>query len=99
VLISFTRSAIEDLEGIKYYYQDQGVANNGDEFVSAIMKRIETLASHPDIGRIVAELEDNHIRELIHPPFRVVYFRESDSIKIIRVWRSERLLDLPDAEV
>lgn len=98
MLISFSKSAIEDLEGIKHYYQDQGVVHIGDEFVSAIVKRIESLATHPDIGRMVPELEDAHIRELIHPPFRVVYLRESEAINIIRVWRSERLLDLPDAE-
>lgn len=96
--ISFAKSAIEDLESIKCYYQDQGAAHIGEEFVGAIVERIETLASHPDIGRMVPEFEDEQFRELIHPPFRVVYLRESDSIKIIRVWRSERLLDLPDTD-
>ncbi|WP_372737005.1 type II toxin-antitoxin system RelE/ParE family toxin [Neptunomonas sp.] len=93
--ISFSKSAVEDLESIKNYYLDQGVPHIGEGFVIAIVEHIETLAQHPDIGRAVPEFNDEHIRELIHPPFRIVYLRESISIKIVRVWRSERLLSFP----
>ena len=96
--ISFTKSAIEDLEGIKEYYSEQGVPHIGQEFVTVIVEHIETLSTHPDIGRVVPEYDDELIRELIHSPFRVVYLRESKAIKIIRIWRSERLLDLPDSK-
>ncbi len=93
--ISFSKSAIKDLEGIKEYYSEQGVPQIGQEYVAAIIEHIETLIAHPDIGRVVPEFNDELIRELIHSPFRVVYLREIKSIKIIRVWRSERLLKLP----
>ncbi len=94
--ISFSKSAIEDLRGIKEYYLEQGVPQIGQEFVASIVEHVETLSSHPDIGRVVPEFDDESIRELIHSPFRVVYLRESKSIKVIRVWRSERLLKLPE---
>ena len=94
--ISFSKSAIKDLEGIKEYYSEQGVPQIGQEYVAAIIEHIETLIAHPDIGRVVPEFNDELIRELIHSPFRVVYLREIKSIKIIRVWRSERLLKLPE---
>jgi len=95
VKISFSRSAISDLENIRKYYLEQGVPHIGQDFVVAIIEHIETLSMHPDIGRVVPEFNDDSIRELIHSPFRVVYLRESKSIKVIRVWRSERLLKLP----
>jgi len=95
VKISFSRSAISDLENIRKYYLEQGVPHIGQDFVVAIIEHIETLSTHPDIGRVVPEFNDDSIRELIHSPFRVVYLRESKSIKVIRVWRSERLLKLP----
>lgn len=44
---------------------------------------------------MVPEFNTETIRELIHKPFRVVYFRESTSIFVVRVWRSERELVLP----
>ncbi len=93
--ISFSKSAIKDLEQIKEYYLEQGVPHIGIDFVTAIVEHVETLAKHPDIGRMVPEFNDELIRELIHVPFRVVYLRESKKIKVIRVWRSERILHLP----
>jgi len=96
VNLSFSKSAIEDLKGIKEYYLEQGVPQIGQDFVAAIVEHIETLSAHPDIGRVVPEFNDDSIRELIHSPFRVVYLSEIESIKIIRVWRSERLLKLPE---
>lgn len=94
--ISFSNSALNDLEDIKGYYLEQGVPDIGQDFVIAIFAHVETLSEHPDIGRIVPELDKEHIRELIHPPFRIVYLRNDKSIQIIRVWHSERLLNLPD---
>lgn len=94
--ISFSKSAIDDLKSIKEYYQEQGVPQIGQDFVVAIVEHIETLSAHPDMGRVVPEFSDDSIRELIHSPFRIVYLRESESVNIIRVWRSERLLKLPE---
>ena len=94
--VSFSKSAIEDLERIQEYYLEQGAPQIGQDFVIAIVEHIETLSAHPDIGRVVPEFNDELIRELIHAPFRVVYLRESKSVNIIRIWRSERLLKLPD---
>lgn len=94
--VSFSKSAIDDLKNIKGYYLEQGIPQIGQDFVVAIVEHIETLATHPDMGRVVPEFNDDSIRELIHSPFRVVYLRESESINIIRVWRSERLLKLPE---
>lgn len=94
--ISFSKSAIDDLKSIKEYYQEQGVHQIGQDFVVAIIEHIETLSAHPDVGRVVPEFNDDSIRELIHSPFRIVYLCESESVNIIRVWRSERLLKLPE---
>ena len=93
--ISFSKSAIEDLKDVQQYYAEQGVPQIGQDFVASVIEHIETLSTHPDIGRAVPEFKDDSIRELVHSPFRIVYLREDKSINIIRVWRSERLLKLP----
>jgi len=62
--------------------------------VSAIIEHVQTLADNPEIGRVVPEFGEQRIRELIQSPFRVVYLRERDSIHVVRIWRSERLLKL-----
>jgi len=93
-----TQSAFGDLESIKEYYSAEGVPHIGEKFQREIIAHIRHLQSHPDLGRPVPELSSNSIRELIHPPFRIVYLREEFAVRIIRVWRSERLLVLPTEE-
>lgn len=41
------------------------------------------------------EFKQPFLLELIYPPFRIVYRRESKHVRIVRVWRSERPLALP----
>ena len=93
--VRLTDSAINDLRELLLYYEEQLVPQVGQRFVADILDRIETLIANPDIGRVVPEFSTDNIRELIHKPFRVVYLRESSTIYIIRVWRSERILELP----
>ena len=93
--IRLTDSAVDDLRELQFYYDEQLVPQVGKRLVTEILDRVETLTSNPDIGRIVPEFNVDNIRELIHKPFRVVYLRESTSIYVIRVWRSERILELP----
>jgi plasmid stabilization system protein ParE len=95
IIIRFAESAVADLEELKVWYSEQGVPETGRRFVTEIFERIETLRAHPDIGRVVPEFGQPFLRELIHPPFRIVYRRDPGKIRIVRVWRSERLLHVP----
>jgi len=99
VKIFIANSAFNDLEGIKEYYEKEGVLHIGEQYVVSIIDHIQTLSDNPDIGRKVPEFDEEKIRELIHPSFRIVYLREACSIHVIRVWRSERLLVLPEHEI
>jgi len=89
-------SAFEDLEAIQNYYKENNIPHVGEKYVSTILHKLELLEEFPDIGRVVPEFESVKIRELIYPPFRIIYLREINSIHIIRVWRSERILQLPE---
>ena len=73
---------------------EQGVPEVGKRLVSEVFQRVEALANHPDMGRVVPEFDQPFLRELIHPPFRIVYRRDAQRVRIVRVWRSERLLHL-----
>ena len=93
--VKLTDSAINDLRDLLNYYEEQLVPQVGQRFVAEILDRIEGLIDNPEIGRVVPEFSADNIRELIHKPFRVVYLREPSTTSIVRVWRSERMLDLP----
>ena len=95
IIITLAESAVQDLEAIRDYYQEQEVPEIGDRFLKEIISSVEELAIHPDRVRMVPEFNSPQLRELIHPPFRVVYRRYKEKISIVRVWRSERLMRLP----
>jgi plasmid stabilization system protein ParE len=99
ITIGFAESAVADLEQLKRWYSEQGVPDVGDRLVAELFERIELLGDHPDMGRVVPEFGQPFLRELIHPPFRIVYRREPKKVRVVRIWRSERLLDFStDAE-
>jgi plasmid stabilization system protein ParE len=96
VRISFAHSAIDDLEQVLAYYTAEGVPEVGRRLVADVVAAVEALAIHPDMGRVVPEFNTDNLRELIRPPFRIVYRREPRRIRVVRVWRSERLLQLTE---
>ena len=94
--IRFAESAVSDLESLREWYTDQGVPRVGNRILIEIFERVERLSEHPDMGRIVPEFGQSFLRELVYPPFRIVYHRSPELIRVVRVWRSERQLVLPD---
>jgi len=92
VKITFARAALKDLEDVLEYYREQKVPNVGEKLVAEVIKDIELLAEQPEMGRMVPEFELDYLRELIRPPFRIVYRRDKGKVRIVRIWRSERLL-------
>jgi len=93
--INFAESAVADSEDIIRYHEEQSVPQVGTRLVGEVISAIELLADQPDLGRIVPEFNQQFLRELIRPPFRIVYRREKSKVSIVRIWRSERLIKLP----
>lgn len=93
--VSLARSAIDDLHAMQAWYLEQGVPQVGKRLGQDILARVERLADNSAMGRIVPEFQQPSLRELIIPPFRVVYRLETDAVRVVRVWRCERLLKLP----
>jgi len=95
VTISFALSAVTDIEDIQEYYNNESVPDVRKRLTAEIIAQIERLADHPQSGRIVPEFNVEHLREIIHPPFRIVYRYDKKRVRIVRIWRSERDLKLP----
>jgi len=95
ILITFAASAIKDLEDIQAYYYGEGAPDVGKRFTAEILTKIERLEAHPLSGRVVPEFLVEHLREIIYAPFRIVYRHDKNKVRIVRVWRSERLLKTP----
>ncbi len=88
--ITLAESAIRDLEAVRDWYVTHSEPDVGDRLVREILAGVDQLIEFPESGRIVPEFDQPWLRELIRPPFRIVYRLDGDRIRIVRVWRSER---------
>jgi len=93
--VTFAASAVADLDAIRSWYSEQQAPAAGEKLLREIISQAERLAAFPDSGRIVPEFGMANLREIIHPPFRIVYRLDADKVRVVRVWRSERLLRMP----
>jgi len=93
--ITFAASAVKDLEATYNWYVEQQVPDVGDKLLKEIISQVERLADFPESGRIVPEFGIANLREVIFPPFRIVYRLDKNRARIVRIWRSERLLKMP----
>jgi toxin ParE1/3/4 len=59
--------------------------------VQRIVASVERLAAFPESGRVVPELARADVREVIQPPFRIVYRNRGDLVEVVTVFRSSRL--------
>jgi toxin ParE1/3/4 len=83
VRISLAESAVRDLEAI---------SEVGDRLIREILASLDQWAEFPESGRVVPEFDQPWLRELVRPPFRVVYRVDGERVRVVRVWRSERLM-------
>jgi plasmid stabilization system protein ParE len=90
--VSFSELAVRDLQDIKDWYTSQSAPEVGERLVGEIFTSVDQLAAFPESGRVVPEFDQPWLRELIRPPFRIVYRVGGERVRVVRVWRSERLI-------
>jgi len=93
--VSFAPSAVTNLQEIRSWCADQQVPEVGERLVREIVDAVLRLADFPESGRVVPEFGLTQLREVIHPPFRIVYRLDAERVRVVRVWRSERLMTMP----
>lgn len=67
------------------------------QFVDSILEKTKQLEIYPDSGRIVPEIGDLTIRELIHGNYRIIYkyFASENCCQILSIYHSARLFPRP----
>ena len=81
-----------DLEGIRVH-----IARDSEVYAALVVQRLiaaaERLPDFPKQGRVVPEIGDETLRELIIRPYRLVYrISEGERVAIVTVFRASRLL-------
>jgi addiction module RelE/StbE family toxin len=91
--LRWTTQAVEDMEAIrKFIANDSGVY--ADLVVARLLESVEQLEQFFRSGRIVPELADPQLREIIESPYRIVYRVHDGAVEILTVFRASRLLPL-----
>ena len=61
--------------------------------IDKIFHRVQSIAASPYIGRVVPEIDEKTIREVIVGSYRIIYKIKNDhQVDILRVYHSARLL-------
>jgi plasmid stabilization system protein ParE len=89
--VVWTEPALADLEAIADYIAIENPAAAG-EFVRRVFAHVDKLERHPLLGSVPSELEQARYRQIVEPPCRIFYRHEEESVFILHVMRSERLL-------
>lgn len=85
--------AIEDVEAIRAYVARDSV-HYADLLVARIVSAVSRLEPHPLSGRVVPEVGDESLREVIHGDYRIVYRVRLDLVEIATVFHGARLFRL-----
>ena len=79
-----------DLDSIhEYVARDSAIY--ADLVVQRLVHAAERLREFPHLGRVVPEVGQVEIREVIIPPYRLVYRTRPQSIEVVTVFRASRL--------
>ena len=87
--VRWTPQAADDLEAI-YEFIARDSPHYAQITVEGIIAAIDRLEQFPMLGRHVPETSQADVRELIKPPYRIVY-RTGEIVKVLTVFRGSRL--------
>ena len=92
--VTWSREAGENLVEIEEFIARDSL-ERAVRFVDALIDHAEAiLADNPRSGRIVPEIGNPDMRELIHRGYRIVYRLKGDVLEILTVFEGHRLLRL-----
>jgi toxin ParE1/3/4 len=61
-------------------------------FGNLLIDRAVSISSFPERGRVVPELNDSSVREIIHGSYRIIYeiFQDPSVVYVLRFWHAAR---------
>ncbi len=81
-------------EIVDYITQDKPSA--AEKWIEIVFSKVEVLASSPEIGRIVPEVENPRFREIIYGNYRIVYRIDKKQISILTIRHGAQILPVDE---
>jgi addiction module RelE/StbE family toxin len=95
--VVWTEQAYEDLEAIFEYISHDSL-KYAQLLIEKILMSVKRLEIFPESGRIVSELNEKHIRELIVGNYRIIYRTKHECVEILTVRHSATKLNLSNIQ-
>ncbi|MBS3908583.1 MAG: type II toxin-antitoxin system RelE/ParE family toxin [Actinobacteria bacterium] len=92
--VVWSAEAVADIEALANYIARDSAAY-ATSFVQEILDSSKTLSSFSKRGRIVPELDDSSVRELLIRDYRIIYHVEKSRIIILGLIHGSRDLNKP----
>ena len=89
--VRWTLQAADDLEAIHEFIARDSV-HYARIVVEQLIRAIDHLERFPDSGRVVPELDDPAIREIVRSPYRIVYRRGADVVELLTIFHASRTI-------
>lgn len=95
VKVIWSRQSLERLSEIEEFIARDSL-ERAVRFVDCLIERGESVSRNPQIGRIVPEISNPSIREIIAKKYRIIYRVQEDTIEILTVFEGHMLLRLDE---
>jgi addiction module RelE/StbE family toxin len=92
VEVIWSPQSLRDVESIAAFIAEDS-EQYASLFIQDVLQSVDRLADFPESGRIVPELNDSSIREIIFGNYRVICRIKRKSIGIVTVRHGARILD------
>jgi toxin ParE1/3/4 len=89
--IVWTRQAKEDLRAIREYIARDAPAT-AVAYTRLLRLSVSRLREFPFSGQVVPEIGKQHIREMIHGNYRIIYRVQNSLVEILTVFHGSRML-------
>ncbi|MEW5953498.1 MAG: type II toxin-antitoxin system RelE/ParE family toxin [Bacillota bacterium] len=93
-----TKQAALDLQEIMEYIARDSI-DNAIGFVDELFEICRNIPDFPERGRIVPEVRQPQIREIIHNNYRLVYAIREEKVFILQVFNAARLFRMQNIEI
>ena len=89
--VFWTDEALRHLDSI-YRHIAGDAPTYAQRMVDKITRRSRQIGAFPQSGRMVPEYQDIEIREVVEPPYRIVYRVTPDQVDVLAVFHGAQLL-------
>ena len=87
--IRWTKQSADDLENIHAYIAADS-EYYAQRFAARIIEAVERLGRFPRMGKVVAEADDENVREFLYRAYRIIYMIREETVVVLAIVHGHR---------